>query len=108
MADLACNYLMIGAYLGGSIFIGNMVSICIPNNRRVDPKYEWSNQNKDKFYDSLIISTTKGVISGVAWPYYIYRFVTNPSSIYNHYNLGYIYSPRGTPPNPLGGHPQTP
>lgn len=92
MSGLLYNYVLVGTAFGAGMFFGNMASVCIPGNNRVDPKYEWSALNWDKVGDCIVISATKAIICGTQWPYFLYTFITNPRSICNHYNLGYIFS----------------
>lgn len=91
--SMAYYYGLVGAGFGTSLFIGNMASVFVPGNQKVDPQYEWSSQNLNKMGDCLVISATKALIGGTLWPYFFGRFISQPSSICGHYNIGHIFSP---------------
>lgn len=90
-------YLKIGAGAGCVIFLGNMMSVLIPGNTRIDPNYEWSQLSLKKYGECAVISVTKAVIAGVTWPLLAVRIVQDlaihPEQFGNFMHLGYGKSP---------------
>lgn len=90
-------YGKVGLGVAATLLTSNMLSIFIPGNQRVDPKYEWSQQDWDRAGDCLVISSTKAVIGGLGWPLLGLRLVgdlaISPSNACNVFNVGYKSSP---------------
>jgi hypothetical protein len=94
-------YAKIGLKIGAAVFIGNIISVCVPNNRRVDKKYEYTARQLEKTWDReqdcIIIALTKGLISGALWPSLVIKslrdLIYDRKNFGNFMQLGYNKSP---------------
>jgi len=97
MLALLYLYGIIGIAGGLAIFSGDLCSICVPGNTRVDPHYVWSEQSFDKLQDCLVISLVKGICAGATWPIVTYKAVSDlvyDRGNFGHFmQLGYFKSP---------------
>ena len=75
MWNYVVMYAKIGLGVGSVVFCGNLISVCIPGNKYVDPVYVWENLTRTKFVECCVISTTKGIIAGLTWPLICIRTV---------------------------------
>lgn len=101
-------YFITGAVTGATVFVGNMVSTCIPENPYVDPNYKYENMTFEKIREVFIISTTKAIIMGVGAPFFIFTYLMtgDPKNFFNFYLLGYAYSPHYLVNNPQNQNTQ--
>lgn len=90
-------YLKSTMFTSGFVFLGNMCSVLIPGNTRVDPQYQFRQLTLDKIMECCVISITKSVTAGILWPLITVRLLSeihnDPSMALNFLNLGYHNSP---------------
>ncbi len=87
------KYVKVGFIVGVVIYSSNMISICIPNNTYVDPKYVYNNMTADKVSDCVVISLTKAIIGGVTWPFLIINTLVKSNTLLAPLCLGHFRSP---------------
>lgn len=92
------SYFGIGLSVGSTLFITNLLSVLVPNNDWVDPKYCWEVQGSiGKAKETLGLVAGKAFVGGLTWPiaglrlcYDICRVVSKRSLVplYHFFNLG--------------------
>lgn len=89
-------YAKVGLLIGSTIFVGNMISICIPNNNYVAPYYMYNTTkgfDYNKLSDCIIISLSKSIIGGITWPTLILNTLFRSKTLLAPLCLGHVYSP---------------